>query len=110
MAVLVCNGRVLGPLELATSIDARTRGLLGRDGIAGAMLLSPATMVHTIRMRFDIDVAFCDRDLVVLRTVTMRRHRLARPVRHTRAVLEAEAGAFARWGLTPGARLQVRDG
>lgn len=110
MAVLVCNGRVVAPLETATSIDARTRGLLGRDGIEGAMLLSPATMVHTIRMRFDLDVAFCDRDLVVLRTVTMRRNRLSRPVRRTRSVIEAEAGAFARWGLTPGARLEVRDG
>lgn len=110
MAVLACNGRVLGPLELATSIDARSRGLIGRDGIEGAMLLRPASLVHTIRMRFDIDVAFCDRDLVVLRTITMRRYRLARPVRHTRAVLEAEAGTFARWGLTPGASLQVRHG
>ena len=46
------------------------RGLLGRDGIEGALLLRPARSVHTFRMRFAIDVAFCDRDLRVLRVVT----------------------------------------
>lgn len=109
MDVLVCNGRVVAPLEVARSIDARSRGLLGRDGIDGALLLRPASMVHTFRMRFDIDVAFCDRELVVLRTVTMRRNRMSRPVRRSSAIVEAEAGAFARWGLAPGGRLQVRN-
>lgn len=109
MPHLVCNGHVLAPLEIATSLDARSRGLLGRDGITGAMLLRPASMVHTFRMRFDLDVAFCDRDLVVLRTVTLRPNRIARPQRRARAVLEAEAGAFARWGLVTGARLEVDD-
>ena len=44
------------------------RGLLGRDGIDGAMLLRPARSVHSVGMRFPIDVAFCDQDLVVVRT------------------------------------------
>lgn len=110
MAQLVCNGHVVGPLELATSLDARSRGLLGRDGITGAMLLRPASMVHTIRMRFDLDVAFCDRDLVVIRTATLRRNRMARPEMRSRAILEAEAGAFARWGLGAGARLEIHYG
>ena len=37
-------------------------GLLGRDGIEGALLLRPARSVHTLGMRFAIDVAFCDAD------------------------------------------------
>lgn len=109
MDVLVCDGRVVAPLEVAMSIDARSRGLLGRDGIEGALLLRPASMVHTFRMRFDLDVAFCDWNLVVLRTVTMRRNRMSRPVLRSRAILEAEAGAFARWGLSEGAKLAVRN-
>jgi len=36
------------------------------------MYLAPAKSVHTLGMRFAIDVAFVDRDMVVLRTVTMR--------------------------------------
>lgn len=109
MAVLICNGRVVGPLEMATSIDARSRGLIGRNSIDGALLLRPATKVHTFRMRFDLDVAFLDRNLVVLGVLQMRRNRFSRGVRGCRAVLEAEAGAFVRWGLGTGARLEVHD-
>ena len=43
--------------------SARRKGLLGRDGIDGALLLVPARSVHTIGMRFPLDVAWCDRDL-----------------------------------------------
>lgn len=59
------------PLEVAASYGARTRGLLGRDGIDGAMLLTPAASVHTFRMRFAIDVAYLDREFGVLAVVTM---------------------------------------
>jgi uncharacterized protein len=44
----------------------------------------------------------------VLRVVTMPRHRLSLPVWRARAVIEAEAGAFARWNLRPGDQLEVK--
>lgn len=72
------------------------------------MLLRPAMSAHTLRMRFDIDVAFCDGDLVVLDVVTMRRN-LGGPRWRSRVVLEAQAGRFAEWGLRPGDRLQATD-
>jgi uncharacterized protein len=92
----------LGPVERAVTVAARTRGLLGRTGIDGALVLSPASSVHTIGMRFAIDVAHLDADLRVLRITTMAPHRLGRPVRRSRHVLEAQAGSFARWGLRVG--------
>lgn len=92
----------LGPVERAVTIAARTRGLLGRTGVDGALVLSPASSVHTIGMRFAIDVAHLDADLRVLRVATMAPHRVGRPVRRSRHVLEAEAGAFERWGLCVG--------
>lgn len=67
------------PVEIAASYAARTRGLLGRDGIDGAMLLTPAASVHTFRMRFAIDVAYLDRDFRVLAVVTMEPGRLGLP-------------------------------
>ncbi|MBC8365181.1 MAG: DUF192 domain-containing protein [Actinobacteria bacterium] len=109
MAWLVCGDRVLASLELADSPRTRRRGLLGRDGIEGAILLRPAFRVHTVGMRFAIDVAHLDADLAVLRTVTMERHRIGRRVRGARAVLEAESGTFARWGLEVGDELAVRE-
>ncbi len=110
MAWLLRDGEVLASLELATSTRARMRGLLGRDGVDGAMALRPARSVHTLGMRFPIDVAFCDRELVVLRTVTMARHRMGRPVRRSHWVIEAEAGSFARWNLRPSDQLEIRGG
>ncbi|CAL9513068.1 DUF192 domain-containing protein [Streptomyces radiopugnans] len=95
------------PVEIAASYRARTRGLLGRDGIAGALLLTPANSVHTFRMRFAIDVAYLDRRLNVLAVRTMRPGRLGLPRPRARHVLEAEAGAMARWGLRPGVRVTL---
>lgn len=108
MPWLVRDGKVLATLEVATSVRERTRGLLGRDGIDGAILLRPAKSVHTLRMRFPIDVAFCDRDLRVLRVATLSRNRVTRPVLKAHAVIESEAGTMARWGVRVGDQLEVR--
>ncbi len=109
MAWLVCDDRVLATVEFATSLRERTLGLLGRDEFDSALLLRPAFSVHTLGMRFPIDVAYLDRNLVVLKASTMARFRVGLPVWRARAVLEAEAGSFARWGLMPGDRLEVRQ-
>ncbi|MFD5470002.1 DUF192 domain-containing protein [Streptomyces sp. NPDC127105] len=95
------------PLELATSYRARTKGLLGRDAVDGAILLSPANNVHTFRMRIPIDVAYLDRDLRVLTVVTMSPNRLGLLRPRSRHVLEAEAGAMAGWGVRAGVLVTV---
>jgi uncharacterized membrane protein (UPF0127 family) len=107
-AWLLRDGEVLAALEVAATRRSRRRGLLRRDGIDGALLLRPARSVHTIGMRFAIDVAFCDRDFVVLATCTMGRYRLGLPRMRARCVLEAEQGAFERWALRPGDRLEIK--
>ncbi|MGC5036814.1 DUF192 domain-containing protein [Streptomyces sp. DT190] len=95
------------PLEIATSYRARTRGLLGRESLDGAMLLSPAGSVHTFRMRMAIDVAYLDRDLRVIAVRTMRPGRLGMPRLRSRHVVEAEAGVMGGWGVRDGVRVEV---
>ncbi|MFI0984272.1 DUF192 domain-containing protein [Streptomyces exfoliatus] len=95
------------PLEVAASYRARRRGLLGRDGVTGALLIVRTNSVHTFGMRFAIDVAYLDRRLRVLSVVTMRPGRLGMVRPRGRHVLEAEAGAMAGWGLRPGVRVRV---
>ncbi|MFJ2110456.1 DUF192 domain-containing protein [Streptomyces sp. NPDC087850] len=95
------------PLEIAASYGARRRGLLGRTGIEGALLITPCNSVHTFRMRFPIDVAYLDKELTVIDVHTLKPGRLPLPRLRARHVLEAEAGAMARWGLRPGARVDV---
>ncbi|MCH2424784.1 MAG: DUF192 domain-containing protein [Acidimicrobiales bacterium] len=109
MPWLVRGDQVLSSLRVADSLGVRTRGLVGRDGLEGAILLRPARSVHTLGMRFPIDVAHLDDDLTVLRTTRMDGLRVGRPVRRARAVLEAEAGSFERWGLAVGDVLEVRE-
>ncbi|MGX1544556.1 DUF192 domain-containing protein [Streptomyces adustus] len=98
---------VVVPLEIATSYRARTKGLLGRDRVDGAILLSPASGVHTFRMRIPIDVAYLDRRLDVIAVRTMKPGRLGLPRLRSRHVLEAEAGAMAGWGVKAGVRVRI---
>lgn len=105
---LVRDGRVVAAAEVPLGARGRARGLLGRDGIDGVMVLRPCRHVHTFRMRFAIDVAFCDRTGAVLRVCTLAPGRMSPLVWRAAYALEAEAGAFARWGVQPGDRIEVR--
>ncbi|WP_432126123.1 DUF192 domain-containing protein [Streptomyces sp. bgisy082] len=104
---LAAPGDLAVPLEVAASYRARRRGLLGRDGIAGALLIVRTNSVHTFGMRFAIDVAYLDRSFRVLSVVTMRPGRLGMLRPRGRHVLEAEAGAMAGWGVRRGVRVRV---
>ena len=108
-AWLLREGEVLAALEIAETREERMQGLLDRDGIAGALLIRPARSVHSLGMQFTLDVAVCDKDLVVLRTLCLRPGRLTRPSLKGRCILEAEKGAFERWKLRPGDRLEIRE-
>ena len=108
MAWLCRDDEVLASLEVAGDRRSRRRGLLGRTSVDGALLIRPCRSVHTVGMRFPIDVAFCSDDLEVLGVCTMRRWRVGAPRLRSRAVIEASAGSFERWGLQVGDRLEVR--
>jgi hypothetical protein len=55
-------------------------------------------------------VAFCDAELQVLTTVWLNRWRVALPRLHARRLIIARAGAFERWHLAVGDRLEVKGG
>ncbi|MFJ9827622.1 DUF192 domain-containing protein [Streptomyces sp. NPDC101160] len=95
------------PLEIAATYRARRRGLLGRDGIDGALLITPTNSIHTFGMRFALDIAYLDRSFTVLDVVTMRPGRLGMVRWRGRHVLEAEAGTMAGWGLRRGVTVRV---
>lgn len=110
VAWLVSDARVLASAEIARERSTKRRGLLKRDGFDGALVLEGCKWVHTIGMRFPIDVAFLDDDGCVIKTVQMSRYRVGIPVPHARCVVEAEAGKFDRWGLRVGDVVEIRDG
>ena len=85
----------------------RMRGLLGRSGLdAGEGMLFPRTgSVHTMFMRFPIDVVFLDAELRVLSVREAVPAWRAVKERGAKWTLELAAGEAARSGITPGAQL-----
>ncbi len=108
MGWLVRDGDVLASVEVARGPKAKATGLLGRDGIEGAMYIDRCRSVHTMTLGFELDVAFLDRDMTVVRSMRLGRNRVTLPVWRARSVIEAEAGAFGRWDLKVGDVLEIR--
>ncbi|MCB9557108.1 MAG: DUF192 domain-containing protein [Deltaproteobacteria bacterium] len=82
-------------LELALSPFERMRGLLGRDHLAEnqALLLMPCRSVHTWFMRFPIDIAFVDKDGLIVAVVRQLKPWSATPyISRARATVELAAG------------------
>lgn len=83
---------------------ARLRGLAGLPAPHGAALLLPRTSsVHTLGMRFALDLVWLDGDGRALRIDRAVPPRRLRACRRARAVLELPPGAAA--ALTPGSRV-----
>ena len=109
--LLAEDGRELAAVELATSPWVRARGLLGRAGLAPghALWLAPCRSIHTVGMRFAIDVVFLDQACRVVKVASgLVPWRLTWGGWRAHGALEFAAGEAARLGLTAGQRLQLR--
>ena len=96
-------------VELALTRKARRKGLLGRERLEAneAMVISPCVSVHTVSMRFPIDVAFVDKEGRAVRLVhDLQPWRMAASFR-ARAVIELAAGRLEQCGVRLGDRLYV---
>ena len=66
-ASLVVSGKGKAmKLELATTTRSRLRGLLGRPGFDGVLMLVPCRDVHTFGMSRPLDIAFIAADGTVI--------------------------------------------
>jgi len=106
---LLRDGDVVCALEITDSFAERVKGLCGRDGCEGGLHLAGARAVHTVAMRFPLDVAFLSEDLVVVRMVRLPPWRIALPRRGVRSVVQTEAGALERWGVRLDDQLDIRE-
>ena len=110
MAWLLREGDVLAALEVADDPGDRVKGLIGRPEPEGALLLRRPLVLHTIGVGFGVDVAFCNHEMKVTDIARLRRSRIALPrlSRGGRLVVVAGEGAFERWRLSVGDRLEVK--
>ncbi len=91
-------------VEVADSGPARSKGLLGRDGLADGegMWIVPCEAVHTVGMRFAIDLVFINRRQVVKKVRSnVRPWRISGCLR-AHSVIELAAGAVAASGTRCG--------
>jgi uncharacterized membrane protein (UPF0127 family) len=110
VAWLLRDGNVLAALDVADTPRDRVKALVGRPEPEGALLLPRPLLLHTIGLGFGVDVAFCNQEMEVTDTVRLRRSRIALPrlSRGGRLVVVASEGAFERWRLAVGDRLEVK--
>ncbi len=100
---------VASAVELADTRAARRKGLLGRESLpsSSALLISPCFAIHTIGMKFPIDVLFVDREGVIVRIVReLPPARIAIAIR-SRAVVELAAGALRDRDVQIGDRIYL---
>jgi uncharacterized membrane protein (UPF0127 family) len=103
---LLCDGRPVAPVAVAEDSATRGRGLLGTDGVEGALWITRCPSVHMMGMRYPIDVAVVDREGVVLQVKRLRPWTGATwPQRGASATVEAGVGDLAAWGVRPGVQL-----
>jgi uncharacterized membrane protein (UPF0127 family) len=103
------RGPAVARLEVADTLWTRTRGLLGRDGLADdhGLWIKPCNSVHTFFMRFAIDLVFLDRDLIVRRVYQgVKPNRLVLPVL-AHSVIEFQSGFLKRTHFNIGERVYV---
>ena len=94
---------------MATNPLLRFRGLLGKKELppGEGILLRPCASVHTMFMRFAIDVVFCDADLRVLSVAAEVPKWRLRAQRGAKVAIELAAGEAVRRSLAVGTPLRV---
>ncbi len=100
------NGRVLlTDLRLANRFGSRLKGLTDVAELAlnEGLLICPCWAIHTIGMRYPIDVAFLNREGLVVKTVASLGPRQCAAALSATQVLELRAGSLAAL------RIRVKD-
>ena len=105
---LLRDGDVICALEMTESFSERARGLRGRGGCEGGLLLSGGRTAHSAGVSFPLDVAYLSEQLVVVRVARLTPWKFSLGRRGVRSVLQFESGSLERWGVRIGDQLEIR--
>ena len=99
-----------GTAIMADSFFRRLRGLLGRSGLPSGwcMVLKPCRSIHTMFMRFSLDILFVDRQYRVVAMVSdMPPFRFTRSISQSYLVIEFPASFLKSTGTVPGDLIEL---
>jgi hypothetical protein len=110
MAWLLREGDVLAAVD-----ETDRHGL--RPALHGAVVKRGLVMVHTFNLPGSVDLAWCAQGatdtgepcLEVRRMACLAPRRVGRPLLNGGALIVAEGGAFERWNLHVGDRLEIKE-
>ena len=88
----MCDGKVLASADIANTAKSRRRGLIGHTSIDSALVISPCKWIHTIGMKFAIDVLYLDATGLVVKTEHLE-----------------PSGSIERFGVRVGDLIEVRS-
>jgi uncharacterized membrane protein (UPF0127 family) len=106
------NSVLASKIVVAETSLHRAVGLLGRNELphGEGIWIKPSSGVHTIGMRFPIDVVGLDATLRVVRLwPSLKPYRLTAIVPSVRTVLELAAGTIIQSGLRLGDQLRIQE-
>lgn len=94
----------------ALSFWARLRGLLAHPPLqpGQGVWIAPCNWIHTLGMRFAIDVLYLDQERQILHLVSdMQPNRIGAPVWRAHSVVELPAGTIKRTGTGVGEQVEI---
>lgn len=111
----MATGWLLREGDVLAALEPRRAGWA--KAIQGAVVIASPAFVHTMACAHGLDVAWCARldagggeCFEVRRMASLAGRRLARPQLSAGAIVAAGPGAFERWRLELGDRLEIRAG
>ena len=106
------NTIIVGNLLVADCFWSRLKGLMGkRDMLENdGLLIVPCNSVHSMFMRFPIDLLFLDRDLNIIKIIESFKPWKATPIfRGCHQVIELRAGVAAKKGVSANDKLVIMN-
>jgi uncharacterized membrane protein (UPF0127 family) len=99
-------------IEIADTLWKRSIGLIGRRSLGSGtgMWIAPCNGIHTLCMRFPIDVIFLNEAGEVMHLApNLKPWRICGPFRMACVVIELPAGAISNSGIKLGTRLMLNN-
>lgn len=107
------NGAVVAEyLRKANTFLTRLKGLLGSDvlHVNHGLWIIPCKSVHTVGMKYPIDVVFVDRKTRIKKLVSgLKPYRVCRSVKGAYSVIELPEGTIDKADLKRGDRLIIEE-
>lgn len=102
------NEVVLENVVIADSFFSRLKGLMGKNTIKDdeGLLIRPCNSIHTFFMKFNLDIAFIDKNFIVLEIYRdLAPNKLSKIYKKSKFVIESKTGSLYK--LKKGEQIQI---